>query len=154
MAVEVARAERALEVPVTRPAQELVVVVGTSPEVPPVGPLESDRSPSLVRISVEELALIIAFRQALNNKDRINWTIYKGLPEFDRLGLEAILDLAEQVEGDRLPCAQVVPASELRPIVYRRLGGRALTAEALRLVVYSIQILVYLVLNNGFVRSL
>jgi hypothetical protein len=72
MAAEVARAERALEVPVTRPAQELVVVVGTNPEVPPVGPLESDQSPSLVRISAEELALIIAFWQALDNKNRID----------------------------------------------------------------------------------
>lgn len=136
VAAELTVAESALDPPQNPPAQELVVLTGpitaAGSGVPPVGPLEANRSPSLVRISAEELALIVAFRQALDNKDRINWQAYQGLPEFDRLGLEAILDLADLVEGDRLPCAQVVPASSLSPIIYRRLGGPTLTRESLR----------------------
>jgi hypothetical protein len=98
---------------------------------PPIAPLEG-QSPSLVRISAEELALIVAFRQALDNKDRINWQACCGLPEFDRLGLEAILDLADLVEEDKLLCARVVPASTLTPLVYRRLGAPRLSQKSLR----------------------
>jgi hypothetical protein len=74
----------------------------------------------------------MAFRQALDKKERINWQAYLGLKEFDRLGLEAILDLADLVEDESLPCAQVVSASELTPVVYARLGATPLTPEALR----------------------
>jgi hypothetical protein len=84
--------------------------------------LERGHSPARVRISAEEFAIIVAFCQAIDQKDRVNWQAYQGLPEFDRLGLEAILDLAELVEGNLLPCAKVVPASELTPITYARLG--------------------------------
>lgn len=97
-----------------------------------MGPLESDRSPSRILISAEELALIVAFRQALDQKDRIYWQAYRGLKEFDCLGIEALLDLADLVEGDSLPCARAIPASDLRPVVYASLGGSRLTPEALR----------------------
>jgi hypothetical protein len=131
---EVARAEVAHQV--APPAQELVVLAGppggAESGAPPVEPLERGHSPSRVRISGEELALIVAFRQALDKKERINWQAYRGLKEFDRLCLEAILDLADLVEGDYLPCAQIVPASELTPIVYARLGRTTLTPETLR----------------------
>jgi hypothetical protein len=83
-------------------------------------------------ISPEELALIVAFRQALDQKDRINWEAYRGLKEFDRLGLEAILDLADLVVDGTLPSARVVPASQLPAVVHIRLGGRVLSAEARR----------------------
>jgi hypothetical protein len=131
VAEEVACAESAHQV--APPSQELVVLTGPSePGVPPIEPLERGRLPSRVKISAEELAIIVAFRQALDKKERVNWQIYRGLKEFDRLGLEAILDLADLVEGDLLPCAEVVPASELTPVVYARLGAPALSPEALR----------------------
>lgn len=132
--VEVARAETAHQT--VPPVQELVVLAGApgGPELgmPPIEPLESGHSPSRIRISAEELALIVAFRQALAQKDRVNWEAYRGLKEFDRLGLEAILDLADLVEDNTLPYAQVVPASQLTPEVYARLGASPLTPEALR----------------------
>jgi hypothetical protein len=128
----VARAEVAhLEASPPPPSQELVVLTGTS-GVPPIKPLDTGRSPSRVRISAEELALIISFRRALDNKKSVNWQTYKGLKESDRLGLEAILDLADLVEDQSLPCAVVVPASELTPIVYARLGAPPFTPEILR----------------------
>lgn len=131
VAEEVARAETAHQV--APPSQELVVLSRPSESgVPPIEPLERGRSPSCVKILAEELAIIVAFRQALDKKERANWQIYRGLKEFDRLGLEAILDLADLVEGDSLPCAQVVPASELTPVVYARLGDPALSLEPLR----------------------
>lgn len=128
---QVTLAETALENPSIPPSQELVVLASPEPGVPPNRPLKSIE-PSRVLISAEELAIIVAFRQALDNKDRINWEAYRGLKEFDRLGLEALLDLSDLVEGDTLPSARVVPASELRPIVYTRLGGPRLSPESLR----------------------
>lgn len=131
---EVAKAEVAhLENTANPPSQELVVLAAPAgPEVPPIQPIESDRSPSRVKISAEELAILVAFRQALDKKERINWQAYLGLKEFERLGLEAILDLADLVEDGSLPCAQVVPASQLAPVVYARLGATPLSQEALR----------------------
>jgi hypothetical protein len=133
---ELAIAERAIVPPQNPPpSQQLVVLTGPITAAgsgePPFVPLEG-QSPSLVRIFAEELALIVAFWQALDNNDRINWEAYCGLPEFDRLGLEAILDLADLVEEDKLPCAQVVPASTLTPLVYRRLGAPSMSYESLR----------------------
>lgn len=52
---------------------------GGSEAGPPIEPLEKGHSPSKVRISAEELALIVAFRQALDKKERVNWEIYRGL---------------------------------------------------------------------------
>lgn len=109
---EVAQAERAHEAPSILAAQELVVLAGPEPGVPPIRPLEPIE-PSRILISAEELAIIVAFRQAIDNKDRVNWEGYRGLKEFDRLGLEAFLDLSNLVEGNTLPCARVVPASQL-----------------------------------------
>jgi hypothetical protein len=125
---EKAKAEVAhLEARPSPPSQKLVVSASppsvAASEVPPIKPLESGRSPSRVCISAEELALIASFRQALDNKESVNWQAYKGLKEFDRLGLEAILDLADLVKDLTLPCAVVVSASELTPIVYARLGA-------------------------------
>jgi hypothetical protein len=107
---EVARAEVAhLEANLHPPLQELVVLAGppggSDSAMPPVEPLEKGHLPSRVRIPAEELALIVAFRQALDNKDNVNWQAYVGLRKFDRLGLAAILDLADLVENDTLPCA-------------------------------------------------
>jgi hypothetical protein len=127
---EVAAAERALEPVPTLPSQDLVVL--PDPSGPPIEPLERGHSPSKVRISAEELDLIVAFRRALDAKERVNWQAYRGLREFDRLGLVTILDLAELVEGNSLPCAVVVPASQLTPIIYRHLGRPPLTQETLR----------------------
>jgi hypothetical protein len=135
VAEELAVAEKALDPSENPPAQELVVL--TRPPAaaetgePPIVPLEG-QSPLLVCISAEELATIVAFRQAIDNKERVNWQAYCGLPEFNRLALEAIMDLADLVKGDKLPCAQVVPASTLKPLVYRRLGGLSLFPETLR----------------------
>jgi hypothetical protein len=100
---EVARAEVAhLEASPPPPSQELMVLTG-APGVPPIEPLDPGRSPSRVRISAKELALIVSFRQALDNKESVNWQAYKELKEFDRLDLEAILDLADLVEDQSLP---------------------------------------------------
>jgi hypothetical protein len=110
------------------PAQELIVLAEPPPDSEPpiaVNPF------SRVRISAEELALIVSFRQALDEMNSIHWQIYRGLPEFNRLGLEAILDLAGQVQGDTLPCAVVVPVT-LRPFYYTRLGGSRLTPSQLQ----------------------
>jgi hypothetical protein len=49
----------------------------------------------------------VAFRQALNNKDRINWEAYRGLKEFDRLGLAALLDLTELVDLGYFFCGRL-----------------------------------------------
>lgn len=133
VAAEVARAERAhLKSRPALPLQELVVLTGPQPGQPPIEPLESGHSPSRIRISSEELALIVAFRQAIVKKERINWQAYQGLKEFDRLGLEAILDPADLVENETLPCAQIVPASELSAVVYARLGAPPLSPKTLR----------------------
>lgn len=137
VAAEVAQAEEAhKELNINIPSQELVVLTGprggSETGVPPVEPLEKGHLPFRVRISAEELALIVAFRQALDNKESVNWQAYVGLKEFDRLGLEAILDLADLVENETLPCAVVVPASQLTPIVYARLGASPLSPEILR----------------------
>jgi hypothetical protein len=99
--------------------------------VPPIRPLEPIEH-SRILIPAEELTIIVAFRQAIDNKDCVNWEAYRGLKEFDRLGLEALLDLSDLVEGDTLPCARVVPASQLQPVVYARLDGPRHTQEALR----------------------
>jgi hypothetical protein len=130
---EVAKVEVAhLEGTANPPSQDLVVLASPGSGVPPIQPIESGRTPSRVKISAEELALIVSFRQALDRKERINWQAYLGLKEFERLGLEAILDLADLVEDESLPCAQVVPASQLTPVVYARLGATPLSQEALR----------------------
>jgi hypothetical protein len=68
---QVTLAERALEDPSIPPSQELVVLASPEPGVPSIRPLEYIES-SRVFISAEELAIIVAFRQALDNKDRIN----------------------------------------------------------------------------------
>jgi hypothetical protein len=126
---EVARAKVAhLEANPHPPSQKLVVLAGplggSNSGMPPVKPLEKGHLPSRVRILAEELALIVAFKQALDNKDSVNWQAYVGLRKFDRPGLAAILDLAVLEENDTLPCAVVVPASQLTPIVYARLRAR------------------------------
>lgn len=102
-------AERALEPTPGPPSQEMVAVA--DPTGPPlIEPIKRGHSRSpRVHISAEELALIVAFCRALDAKERINWQAYWGLRDFDRLGLEAILDFAKLVEGDSLPCAVVVP---------------------------------------------
>jgi hypothetical protein len=126
---EVAAAETAHLQRSSNPAQELIVLAEPSPELEPSIPA----NPSFrVRISAEELALIVSFRQVLDARQSIHRQIYRDLAEFDRLGLEAILNLAGQVVGETLPCAQVVPTSTLRPFYYNRLGGSALTPSQLR----------------------
>lgn len=71
-----------------------------------------------IKVSSEELALIRAVKLALDAKAVVNWPAHKGLPEHDRLGPDAILDLAETVENGVLPGAVVVPASELPSFTY------------------------------------
>jgi hypothetical protein len=127
---ELALAKRALDPAPARPSQELVVV--PDPTGPPIEQVKRGHSPSKVRISAEELAIIVAFCRALEAKERVNWQAYQGLKEFDHLGLEAILDLAELMEGDSLPCAVVVPASQLTPVVYAHLDRPRLSPGTLR----------------------
>lgn len=70
-------AEGALDPTPAPPSQELVVL--TDPTGPPIEPLERGHSPSKVRILAEELAIIVAFRRALDAKERVNWQAYRGL---------------------------------------------------------------------------
>jgi hypothetical protein len=100
--------------------------------LPLVEPLERGCSPSQLLISPEELAFIVAFRQALDQKDMINWEAFQGLREFDRLRLEAILDLSDMAVDGTLPSARVITASQLPVVVHVRLGGRVLSAEVCR----------------------
>lgn len=77
-------------------------------------------------MSSEELALIRAVKLALDSKERVNWPAHKGLPEHDRLGPDAILDLAETIVDGVLPGAVIVLASELPSFTYISFGsGRA-----------------------------
>lgn len=71
-----------------------------------------------IKVSAEELSLILSVKLALDAKEVVNWPGYKGLPEHDRLGPEAVLDLAETVVNGELPGAVVVPASELPEFTY------------------------------------
>lgn len=56
----------------------------SEPGVSPIRPLK-DIEPSRIHITAEKLAIVVAFRQAIDNKDRVNWEAYCGLKEFDRL---------------------------------------------------------------------
>jgi hypothetical protein len=88
------------------------VLARHEPGLSSIRPLE-DIEPSRILITAEELAIVVAFKQAIDNKDCVNWEAYRGLKEFDHLGLEALLNLSNLVEGDTLPCTRVVPAFQL-----------------------------------------
>jgi hypothetical protein len=85
------------------PRLKKVMVAVADPTGPPlIEPIKRGHSSPRVHISAEELALIVAFCMALDAKERINWQAYWGLRDFDRLRLEAIINLAELVEEDSL----------------------------------------------------
>lgn len=103
--------------------QSLFVIAPTVPtgrtlrSTPPVH-VPPARHTQEIKLSSEELALIRSVKLALDAKERINWPAHKGLPEHDRLGPDAILDLAETVVDGVLPGAVITPASELPAFTY------------------------------------
>lgn len=99
-------------------AQSLYIIAGRDPTArssrrssPAITP--PPRHTQKIKVSAEELALILAIKLSLDQKTLINWPAHRGSREHDRLDPEAILDLGETVVDGVLPGAVVVPASEL-----------------------------------------
>lgn len=107
--------------------QSLFVIAGSDPTARPRrgGPQTSTPPPrhtQQIKVSSEELELILATKKSLDNKTKVNWPAHKGSREHDRLGPEAVLDLAETVvegeTGPYLPGAVVVPSTKLPDFTY------------------------------------
>lgn len=100
--------------------QALFVIAGSDPTArprrgAPQTSIPPRRHTQEIKVSAEELSLILATKKALNAKEKVNWPALRGSREHDRLGPEAILDLAETVVEGVLPGAVIVPPGTKLP---------------------------------------